>query len=103
MKCENCNKEHPGPWPFGYTKVYCECGHNWEVANISLLIPRNYFARYAVLAGQHDNAKSAWLKVEQELFDQVGAHRFTTLQAFQSAMHRHHTGQQVSSIVLKLQ
>ena len=68
----------------------------------SLLIPRNYFARYAVLAGQHDNAKSAWLRVEQELFDQVGAHRFTTLQAFQSAMHRHHAGQRVSSIVLKL-
>lgn len=69
----------------------------------SLLIPRNYFARYAVLAGQHDNAKTAWLKVEQELFDQIGAHRFTTLQAFQSAMHRHHAGQRVSSVVLKIE
>jgi len=31
MKCEKCNKEHPGPWPFGYTHVYCECGHELEV------------------------------------------------------------------------
>lgn len=68
----------------------------------SLLIPRNYFARYAVLAGQYGKAEPAWLKLEQELFAQVGAHRFTTLQAFQMAMSRHHAGHVVSSVVLKL-
>ncbi len=36
MKCEKCNKEHLGPWPFGYTHVYCECGHEWEVANLPI-------------------------------------------------------------------
>lgn len=68
----------------------------------SLLIPRNYFARYAVLAGQCDKAETAWRKLEDELFAQVGAHRFTTLQALQSAMNRYHAGHQVSSVVLKL-
>lgn len=68
----------------------------------SLLIPRNYFARYAVLAGQLGKAETAWLRLEDELFAQVGAHRFTTLQALQSAMHRHHAGHAVSSVVLKL-
>jgi hypothetical protein len=68
----------------------------------SLLIPRNYFARYAVLAGQCDKAETAWRKLEDELFEQTGGHRFTTLQAFQSAMNRYHAGQVVSSVVLKL-
>lgn len=68
----------------------------------SLLIPRNYFARYAVLAGQFGRAEPAWLRLEQELFEQTGGHRFTTLQAFQSAMNRHHAGQVVSSVVLKI-
>ncbi len=102
MKCEKCNKEHPGPYPFGYTHVYCGCGHEWEVANISLLIPRNYFARYAILVGQYGKSEPAWLRLEQELFEQTGGHRFTTLQAFQMAMSRHHAGHVVSSVVLKL-
>ena len=68
----------------------------------SLLIPRNYFARYAILAGQCDKAETAWLRLEQELFEQTGGHRFTTLQAFRSAMNRYHDGQIVSSVVLKL-
>lgn len=68
----------------------------------SLLIPRNYFARYAVLAGECDKAETAWRKLEDELFEQIGAHRFTTLQALQSAMHRYHAGHEVSSVVLKL-
>ena len=68
----------------------------------SLLIPRNYFARYAVLAGQCDRAETAWRKLEEELFAQHGGHRFLTLQAFQSAMHRHHAGHTVSSVILKL-
>lgn len=69
----------------------------------SLLIPRNYFARYAVLAGQLGKAETAWLQLEQELFEQTGGHRFTTLQAFRSAMNRYHDGQVVSSIVLKIE
>ena len=68
----------------------------------SLLIPRNYFARYAVLAGQYGKAETAWLRLEQELFEQTGGHRFTTLQAFQMGMSRHHAGHVVSSVVLKL-
>lgn len=68
----------------------------------SLLIPRNYFARYAVLKGQCNKAEFAWLRLEQELYEQIGAHRFTTLQAFRSAMTRYHDGQVVSSVVLKL-
>jgi len=76
---------------------------NFETAcEQSLLIPRNYFARYAVLAGQCDKAETAWRKLEDELFEQTGGHRFTTLQAFQSAMNRYHAGQVVSSVVLKL-
>lgn len=68
----------------------------------SLLIPRNYFARYAVLAGECGRAEIAWRKLEDELFEQQGGNRFLTLNAFRSAMTRYHKGQQVSSVVLKL-
>ena len=68
-----------------------------------LIRPRNYFARYAVLVGIYGKAEPAWQALEQELFDQIGGRRFTTLQAFQSAMHRHHSGETVTSIILKIE
>ena len=68
----------------------------------SLLIPRNYFARYAVLAGQCGKAETAWRRLEDELFAQQRGHRFLTMQAFRSAMNRYHKGHHVSSVVLKI-
>lgn len=79
MKCEKCNKEHPGPWPFGYTHVYCECGHEWEVANLFAQLTKingvalsgtivsfsTEFCGFEMTFGSEDDAMAAFEKLDK--------------------------------------
>lgn len=69
----------------------------------SLVIPRNYFERYAYLYLQHGTAEKAWQAVEAELFIQTGGNRFLSLQSFQVAQSRYHSGERGRAVVLKIE
>ena len=32
--CDGCGEQIAGIYPYGYTTVYCKCGHETEVANV---------------------------------------------------------------------
>lgn len=69
----------------------------------SLVIPRNYFERYACLYRVHGTAEKAWQAVEGELHAQTGGNRFLSLASFQSALTRHHSGERSRAVVLKIE
>lgn len=69
----------------------------------SLIIPDNYFERYACLYQKHGAAEKAWIAVEAEFHAQTGGNRFLTLASFQAAQTRHHSGLRVRSIVVKIE
>lgn len=69
----------------------------------SLIIPSNYFERYACLYQQTGNAEKAWSAVEAEFHAQTGGNRFLSLASFQAAQTRHRSGERVRSIVVKIE
>lgn len=69
----------------------------------SLVIPSNYFERYACLYQQTGNAEKAWCAVEAELYTQTGGNRFLTLASFQSAQSRFHSGARSQAVVIKIE
>ena len=68
----------------------------------SLIIPQNYFDRYAALYRVYGNAAKAWETLEQELHDQTGGNRFSSLQSFQAAQTRFHAGERSRSVLIKI-
>ena len=69
----------------------------------SLVIPANYFERYAVLYRQHGTAEKAWIALEAELHQQTGGNRFLSLQSFQVAQTKHHSGENTRAVLLKIE
>lgn len=69
----------------------------------SLVIPSNYFERYACLYQQTGNAEKAWCAVEAELHSQTGGNRFLTLASFQSAQTRYHSGEKSRAVLIKIE
>ncbi len=69
----------------------------------SLVIPRNYFERYACLYRVHGTAEKAWQAVEGELYAQTGGNRFLTFDSFQSSQTQYHSGVRVKAVVLKIE
>lgn len=68
----------------------------------SLVRPQNYFDRYAALYRIYGNAAKAWEMLEQELHDQTGGNRFSSLQSFQAAQTRFHSGERSRSVLIKI-
>lgn len=68
----------------------------------SLIVPSNYFERYACLYQQIGNAEKAWAAVESELHQQTGGNRFLTLASFQAAQTRYHSGERSRAVVIKI-
>lgn len=69
----------------------------------SLIIPANYFERYAVLLQQQGSATKAWLAVEAELHRQTGGNRFLSLASFQAAQTRFHSGAKSRAVLIKIE
>lgn len=69
----------------------------------SLVIPSNYFERYAILFRKYGVAEKAWEAVEAELYAQTGGNRFLSLSSFQAGQTRHHSGEFVRSVLLKIE
>lgn len=73
------------------------------ISERSLVIPANYFERYAALYRQHGTAAAAWSAVEAELHAQTGGNRFLSLASFQAAQTRHHSGESSRAVLLKIE
>lgn len=69
----------------------------------SLVVPDNYFERYATLYQEHGAAEKAWRAVEGELYVQTGGNRFTSLASFQAAQTRYHSGEKSRAVVIKIE
>jgi len=69
----------------------------------SLVIPRNYFERYACLYLEHGTSEKAWQAVEAELHAQTGGNRFLTFGSFQSGQTQYHSGVTVGAVLLKIE
>ena len=69
----------------------------------SLVVPDNYFERYATLYQEHGAAEKAWQAVESELHAQTGGNRFTSLASFQAAQTHYHSGEKSRAVVIKIE
>lgn len=73
------------------------------VSERALVIPRNYFSRYATLYRERGSCKDAWEALENELLEQTGGRRFLTLDSFKNEMSKFHAGRGAAEVRLKIE
>ena len=73
------------------------------VAECALIIPRNYFNRYAALYAEHHSCRIAWEALENELYAQTNCRRFLTLDSFKNEMSKFPAGRGATEVRLKVE